>query len=220
MVISMKQSNIREKGQEKILTTSDMIVQELRKKIISGEIRPGAQLKNTQLAEEFGTSITPVREALNRLEKMDLAEYKPRCGWSAKCVDENGMREVYDMRKILELFSAEVICDSEPAKDLTELEEYCNEYKAKLQQGDTEACIGLDIQFHCKLVALSGNRYAIEVMDRLRNLMNICRTIENKEANNRRSCEDHIQIVACLKNRDKEGVKKVIQSHVRPCSLS
>ena len=215
----MKKDNIQENGQKKILTTSDMIVQELRTKIINGVIKSGTQLKNTQLAEEFGTSITPVREALNRLEKMDLVEYKPRCGWYAKGIDENGMREVYDMRKILELFSVEVICDSESEKDLSELVNCCDEYKKKFDQGDMEACINLDIQFHCKLVALSGNRFAIEVMDRLRNLMNIYRTIENYESNNIRSYEDHVQIVSFLQKRDKQGVKRIIQGHIRPCSF-
>lgn len=79
---------------EEIRTTSDMIVHELRKKIISGALKPGTQLKNTQLAEEFGTSITPVREALSRLEKLDLAGIPPRCGWTVKGLDEDGMREV------------------------------------------------------------------------------------------------------------------------------
>ena len=211
--------NVFEAGtkMEEIRTTSDMIVHELRKKIISGALKPGTQLKNTQLAEEFGTSITPVREALSRLEKLDLAEYRPRCGWTVKGLDEDGMREVYAMRKILEVFAAEIICQSEPAKDLRELEFCCEEYRRNLESGNIEECIRVDIQFHCALVGLSGNRYAIEVMDRLRNLMRICRTFENYESNNRKSYEEHLRMVECLKARDLPGVKKCMDAHVRPC---
>jgi len=212
----MKQSDFSSKSAE-IFTTTDKIVYELRKKIINGEIKPGTQLKNNQLAEEFGTSITPVREALSRLEKLDLAEYRPRCGWFVKWMDDNEVREIYDMRKLLELYAAEQICRSNAPLDLRKLEKYCREYEQSRQAGDLEACIKLDSYFHSAIVELAGNRYASEMMDRLRNLMCICWTVENYNIQGRDVTSDHENIVRFLKTRDLKGAIDVLQRHVTPC---
>ena len=202
-----------------ISTATDTVVRELQRRILSGELLPGTQLKNTQLAEEFGTSITPVREALARLEKLGLAEYRPRCGWTVNRLDDQGMREVYEMRRLLEGYAAKVICASDQDTDLSALESCCDRYDAALRAGENALCVDLDIQFHYELVCLSGNRYAIEMMDRLRNLIRVCRTVEFSDTNGWASSADHRRMVECLKRRDLAGVEERLDSHVRPCSL-
>ena len=202
-----------------IRTATDIVVEELQKRILLGELPPGTQLKNTQLAAEFGTSITPIREALARLEKLGLAEYRPRCGWTVNTLDDQGMREVYEMRRLLEGFAARKICSSDGITDLSALEDCCDMYDEALRKGVSLSCVEMDIQFHFELVRLSENRYAIEMMDRLRNLIRVCRAVEFNDKNGWASSADHRRMLECLKKHDLAGVEERLDSHVRPCSL-
>ena len=178
-----------------------MIVYELKRKIISGDLPAGTQLKNTQLAEEFNTSITPVREALSRLEKLELTEYKPRCGWVVKTLDQSAMQEVYNMRFALEMMAAKEICASTKSVDISGLHKYIDAYKESLDKGDLEQCMDYDVEFHCELVKFSNNRFAIEMMDRLRNLIQLIRVAENYASNNQKSHIEHINIYYALSKR-------------------
>lgn len=201
-----------------IKTTSDMIVFELRQKIIDGSLPAGTQLKNTQLAEEFKTSITPVREALNRLEKMELAEYKPRCGWVVKTFDDAAVQEVYDIRFALEMMGAKQICSSPEEIDIGILYQLIAAYKEYLDAGDLANCMKCDVQMHFELVKFSKNRFAIETMDRLKNLLELIRTSENYTSNNLRSHEEHILIYEALRAKDINRVEELLSKHVRMCS--
>ncbi len=83
-------------------TQSAGVARILRERIITGEIGPGARLRQDHIAEEFGTSHVPVREAFRELQMQGLAETLPRRGFRVTEFDLAELREVAEMRASLE----------------------------------------------------------------------------------------------------------------------
>ena len=83
-------------------TRSRTIARILADRIISGEIPPGARLRQDHIASEFGASHVPVREAFRELQAQGLAENEPRRGFRVTEFDVAELREVAEMRASLE----------------------------------------------------------------------------------------------------------------------
>ncbi|MEQ9246610.1 MAG: GntR family transcriptional regulator, partial [Nitratireductor sp.] len=83
-------------------TKAAQIARALADRIISGTLEPGARLRQDHVAEEFGASHVPVREAFRLLEAQGLAKNEPRRGVRVAAFDLNQVREVAEMRAALE----------------------------------------------------------------------------------------------------------------------
>ncbi|MDI7861408.1 GntR family transcriptional regulator [Rhizobiaceae bacterium n13] len=86
-------------------TIASRISRTLAERIIHGELEPGARLRQDHIAEEFGTSHVPVREAFRRLEAQGLAMSEPRRGVRVAAFDLKEVREVAEMRAALEVLA-------------------------------------------------------------------------------------------------------------------
>jgi len=86
-------------------TIAIRISRALAERIIAGEIDPGTRLRQDHIAEEFGTSHVPVREAFRRLEAQGLAVSEPRRGVRVASFDLSEIREVAEMRAALEVLA-------------------------------------------------------------------------------------------------------------------
>lgn len=86
-------------------TRATQIAETLAERIVSGQLEPGARLRQDHVAEEFGTSHVPVREAFRRLEAQGLAVSEPRRGVRVASFDLSEVREVAEMRAALEVLA-------------------------------------------------------------------------------------------------------------------
>lgn len=86
-------------------TRATQIAQTLAERIVSGQLEPGARLRQDHIAEEFGTSHVPVREAFRRLEAQGLAVSEPRRGVRVASFELSEVREVAEMRAALEVLA-------------------------------------------------------------------------------------------------------------------
>ncbi|MES2788292.1 MAG: GntR family transcriptional regulator, partial [Planctomycetota bacterium] len=87
---------------------SDRIREELTSRILDGSLKPGDRLVELDLAREFDTSQTPVREALRELETSRLVESFPYRGTRVRAISDREMLEAYSVRGVLEQFAAEL----------------------------------------------------------------------------------------------------------------
>jgi DNA-binding GntR family transcriptional regulator len=92
---------------QKSLTKTDRIVNELRMLIASGEIARGERIQQDQLAERFSTSITPVREAIKRLEAEGLLVSEPHRGVRVSSADLEHIKGIYVARRMLEPYASQ-----------------------------------------------------------------------------------------------------------------
>ncbi len=86
-------------------TKRDFIVQQLRRRILSGEYARGARLRQDQLAADFGVSITPIREALRVLESERLVEAEPHRGVRVAEIDLDRIEGIYVVRRLVESYA-------------------------------------------------------------------------------------------------------------------
>ncbi|HET7304934.1 MAG TPA: GntR family transcriptional regulator, partial [Segeticoccus sp.] len=85
------------------------VIEAMRERIISGELEPGTSLSEIALAEAFGVSRTPVREALKQLQTEGLVEIRPRVGTFVTAPSRREINELFEMKALLEGAAARLL---------------------------------------------------------------------------------------------------------------
>jgi DNA-binding GntR family transcriptional regulator len=140
---------------------SDRIRDKLMSQILTGRLPPGSRLVELDLAKQFDTSQTPVREALRELETMRLVESVPYRGTRVREISDQEMSEAYALRGVLEQFAGEL--SATHFKGNTEdLTASVAALHAAAQACDMEAYCRHNLAFHRCIVEHSGNRLLIQ----------------------------------------------------------
>jgi len=136
----------------------DRALSALRKMIFSGELTPGSDHLETELAERLGMSRTPVREAALMLQSQGLVEVRPRRGLRVLPVSVQDMRDIYDILTELESLAAARAAEAGYSRaDLATLAGAIRDMDAALDDDDLRAWAEADDRFHRELVRLGGN---------------------------------------------------------------
>jgi DNA-binding GntR family transcriptional regulator len=131
----------------------------LRNGILAGEIAPGTRLLEVPLANELGVSRGPVREALRQLEQEGLVEFFPHRGAVVVGVAEAEVETIYGIRALLEGRAFARACRIVTDEDLDALAETVELMIAASETGDVAAVTEYDLQFHGRVVEISGFQY-------------------------------------------------------------
>lgn len=191
-------------------TSRNRIYTELRRSIIMGHRPPGERLDVEKLAEGFGTSVTPIRDALQMLSEAGLVTIKPRSGYFVTRITLKQLRDLLELREILELASVERAAVSITDEQLAALEHVHRGYT-----GDDDESYDRyteeNRRFHCLIAEASGNMELAEVLgrlhDRLARLMVICHAGKSMEIT-------HARIVGALRAHDVEAARQAILSEL------
>lgn len=134
-------------------TLRENVSDEIRMKILSGELVPGARIVEQELASEFGISRGPVREALRQLEEEGLVEYTRNAGCSVRQIGPEDIYEIYYMRANYEMMAVKLYGKAFPAETLGRMQRILNQ----MTQLDCEAyreVFELDNRFHEQIMDL------------------------------------------------------------------
>jgi DNA-binding GntR family transcriptional regulator len=131
----------------------------LRNGILAGEIAPGTRLLEVPLANELGVSRGPVREALRQLEQEGLVEFFPHRGAVVVGVAEAEVETIYGIRALLEGRAFARSCRVVTDEDLDALAQTVELMIAASEAGDVAAVTEHDLQFHGRVVEISGFQY-------------------------------------------------------------
>jgi len=133
----------------------ELAVNRLSQEILSGRTDPGERLVEEQLTRRLGISRAPLREALRLLAQQGLVEHTPRRGVRVATLSDEDVRELYEVRDVLERHAVLVRA---PGTDLTRLRAALDVMRKATETGDRLAIADAHREFHVALVALSGNR--------------------------------------------------------------
>lgn len=147
-------------------TSKRRIYQEIRRSIIMGHSQPGARLDLELLAKSHGTSVTPVRDALQMLSQEGLVSIKPRSGYFVTHVTLKQLRDLLDLRQILEVASIERAASRITEEQLDELEQVHAGYTGNDDES-YERYMEENRRFHCLIAQASGNRELADAIGRL-----------------------------------------------------
>jgi DNA-binding GntR family transcriptional regulator len=137
-------------------TLREQIKDALVSRITSGQIRPGDRLVEMRIAEEFGTSQAPVREALRELEAIGFVTTRAHRGTIVRDFSAAALREVYVVRGALEE-AATRLATPRLARDTGRLQASVDAMRAAAQAGDLDAMCTHSVAFHRQIVEASGN---------------------------------------------------------------
>jgi len=147
------------------VTAQDLVLTSVRAAILAGVLSPGARLRQEDLAERFGTSRIPVREALRALEYEGLVTSEPHRGFTVTELDADDVEEVYELRIVLESHAVRLALPLLTDEDLAELEQL---YQAMTSAATPDEQLAARERFYIRLYSVSGRPRLVGLIVRLR----------------------------------------------------
>jgi DNA-binding GntR family transcriptional regulator len=191
------------------------VYERIRGEILACTLRPGTQLQEKDLAEKYGVSKSPVRDALLRLQEQHLIEVLPRKGYRVTPISMSEIGEMYEMRAILECACVRRLIDHADDAEVAALDAVA----AAPQDSGVAAWIQYNRNFHLALARASGNsrltRATIDVIEQFDRLIYMNMSNVLREAGNlQQFVDEHTAIVAAIRRRDKRAAVALTRAHV------
>jgi DNA-binding GntR family transcriptional regulator len=196
----------------KDLTAQDLVLGSLREAILTAALPPGSRLRQEKLAELFGTSRIPVREALRALEYEGLVTSMPRRGFSVTELDADDIEEVYDLRILLESHAVRLAVPLITDEDLQILESLYAEMVASAS-GDEQ--LAAREKFYTQLYAITGRPRLAALIARLR--QEIARSLRWPTLQH--APEHHGRFFEAIRAGDADGAAAQLTSHYRRVAI-
>jgi DNA-binding GntR family transcriptional regulator len=187
----------------------------LKKDILTCELDPGSTIAQSQLVKRYDFSLTPVREALKRLEQEGYVQSIPRFGYLITPITLKDVEDLYDLRLILEQSAVRMAIQRASAEQLAQIQQKATfTYKFKNRLSYLQF-LDHNISFHVSIALASGNRKLAEM---LANVLNEMTRIFNLGLDLRDSAEEmrneHIVLAAALAQRDIQSAEQIVQDQI------
>jgi DNA-binding GntR family transcriptional regulator len=181
--------------------------------IENGELPAGTRLRETELAQRFSHSRTPIREALKRLEQQGLVRHEPH-GLVVTSLNYNQIAELYLLREVLEGTAARLAAQHASAIEIGLLQEMVEKDRALAEQPTRLA--KTNRAFHQQVGDAGRNSFLSQALENLRlSLALLPGTTLGAPGRGAGSVQDHAQIVAHIAARDPDGAEAAARQHIR-----
>ena len=193
----------------------DSVYNSLKKAIMTGVLLPDERLMEIPIANQLGVSRTPVREAIQRLEKELLVISSPRCGAKVAGITYKAVKDALDVRIGVETMVVRFATENITVDQLEELKNINNEIRQTLDEGNVVKISDLDNLLHRKIVEATGNNVLKDIMRMLeehvlRYRYEYIKSIKGSS----RIVEEHDLIIEALENKDVEAASKYMMDHI------
>jgi DNA-binding GntR family transcriptional regulator len=190
----------------------------LRQRIFRRELAPGSWIDELKIAEDYGISRTPLREALKVLAAEGLVTMKVRRGAYVTEVNEKDLTDVYHLLSLLESDAAGVVATQATEAQLRELQALHAELEAAARPGqqDRDRFFEINERFHMRLLEIADNRWRNQMVADLRKVMKLNR--QNSLLKSGRideSLKEHQAIMGALSARNAAAAMQRMQEHFR-----
>lgn len=194
---------------------SQRVAAALRRAIILGELPPGLHLEEPALADKFGVSRIPIREALSRLAHEGLVRIEPRRGAFVTGATEADIYDLYELRAVLEAHAVRRAADRVDRAQLDQLQTFVDQMRAALRARQPGEIARADIDFHQYIVFSAGSRRLLATWEQIAGLVDTMLGIADTHLSNMTEpVESHQLIVDALARRDKDEAELLIRRHL------
>ncbi len=195
-------------------TAQEAVLAELRRAIISGELRPGEQVLQDALAERFGVSRVPLREALKILEGEGQVIYRPHRGYFVAELDIDDLREVYRIRDLLESEAVRVAVPKITREQITALAEALEAVEHASAAGDLQMMTEANRRFHFGLIESAGMPRLSRLVRVLWDATDVYRSLYYSDGNHREAVHDeHRAVLEAVRLGDAERAVTELRTH-------
>jgi DNA-binding GntR family transcriptional regulator len=201
----------------------DRVVAEMRRRIISGELPAGVNLSEVALAESFGVSRTPVREALKRLQSEGLVTIRPRVGTFVTTPSRREITELFEMKELLEGAAARLLALRGRVPELDRLEQNLVAADLAVTRNDSARYAELVQEFHDLLITGADNA---KLEAHYRTLMNqlayprLVTTSLSQPGRPLQSDEEHHRVLRLIVEKGGDSAERVMREHVRASRMA
>lgn len=189
------------------------VFEALRQMAISYRMKPGERLNELELAEQFGVSRTPVREALTRLASEGLLIESSR-GYMRKPLEVQEMIDLYEARQAVERECLRLAFERATPEEKQELSDFLKTSRAAPPDTSIEEMVELDEGFHLRIAAMSKNAELQRMLVSLNERLRFVRWIDMENVGRESTQQEHAEIVAALMNQDMERAQATLNSHI------
>ena len=195
-------------------TYASMVTERLRDTIVNGDLAPGSQLSEAELASRFGVSRGPVREALQRLIQEGLVRAEPHRGVFVPTLTEDDVKDIYLAREALESAAVkQIIASAEPGGAADALDEVV-ELMVTAEAADDWPAVGRhDLEFHTVLVAASGSERLQRMFSTVISETRLCLGVLTAADARSDLVGEHRQIATMIRSGETEKALAVLKQH-------
>ena len=195
-------------------TAQEAVLAELRRAIISGELRPGEQVLQDALAERFGVSRVPLREALKILEGEGQVIYRPHRGYFVAELDIDDLREVYRIRDLLESDAVRVAVPQITGDEIAALAEALEVVEQASASGDLLTMTEANRRFHFGLMEAARMPRLSRLVRVLWDATDVYRSLYYSDRGHREAVHDeHRAVLEAVRRGDAERAVTLLRSH-------
>jgi len=191
-----------------------LLQREVERMILAGEIAAGDRLNESELAQKFGTSRGPIREALRALEESGLVRVEKNRGAFVRVLSVEEAGEIYEVRAALDELIGRVVAERATASELQALAQHAGELAAAAEAGKPELYLRLNLAFHDRLAGMTRNAKLLSMYRRLVNELSLFRREALSAEALPVSAREHAAIAAAIAARDAELAARLMREHV------
>ena len=195
-----------------------MLREEIRdhliEEILAGQLLPGSRIVETRIAQSYGVSQAPVREALRDLELLGFVVSAPFRGSVVREVSTSDLVQIYPIRAVLEGLAARDAAKRLDEAGLKKLESLIATMRRAAARNDTRATIAADFAFHLTIVEASGNWLLRQFWERMRLATTTFLTISRSHHPLAEIAERHTPVLEALRARDPDRAERAMRRHI------
>lgn len=197
------------------LRRSEQLGEEIEERIVTGQYRPGMRLDEQDLADEFGVSRTPIREALIHLASAGMIEMRPRRGAIVAQASATRLCEMFEVMAELEAMCGRLAARRITPAEQAELLEAHRACEVARDADDPDAYYHLNEVFHQRIYQASHNSFLAEQADALHRRLRPYRRLQLRVRNRMKtSYSEHQAIVDSILSGDGDAAADRLQRHV------
>jgi DNA-binding GntR family transcriptional regulator len=194
---------------------ADQVYSNLKLLILSGALRSGERIPEEQLAQQFGVSRTPIREALKRLAEYGLVTLRPRMNATVTSLTRQEADDIARVRLALETLALDSCREDRIDPLADELQRLAAEFRALLAAGERAKAFEKDSEFHIALIEGAGNGVLTETYSRLDARIQLLRITQQLTAEELLPyAAQHLELILGIRGKDREKTRLLLERHI------
>lgn len=200
-------------------TIIEKIYNILKKRIINLEFKFNQKLNVKEIAQQFGVSQTPIRDALNNLVKDELVIVKPRIGYFIIKFTKKNLCEIYEVRKMIECFALEnsINMNNKKFKKYYEKALKIKDKLSKYENYDEFNILDRDV--HLSIIEESRNKQLIKIYFRIYSFVQISQNFDRTGERSLKEIDSIILLLEKILNKDILNAKAILREHIENCKI-
>ena len=193
----------------------ERVAESLRAALVSGRMAPGTTYSIPALAEQFGVSATPVREAMLDLVNEGIVAPVPNKGFRVVELTDAELDQITELRRLLEVPTVGALAGAIDRSSIKRLRSLASAVSDAARRGDVVAYVEADRELHLALLAGAGNPRLVEIVGRLRDQSRLY-GLEQLAAEGVLvdSANEHLQLIDALESGDRLAAERVMAHHL------